>query len=100
LFINGSGLRGAAHLSLKYLVDAAFTPKDARAGELTEILPGYYYYITDYGLNEKTGRTPHTLSPLNHFYNAEQDGVKLKEWLDDAVNKDEYYTVRRHFVAQ
>ncbi|WP_342437769.1 hypothetical protein NSS79_33735 [Paenibacillus sp. FSL L8-0436] len=90
----------AAHLGLKYVVDAAFTPKDARAGELTEILPGYYYYITDYGLNEKTGRTPHTLSPLNHFYNAEQDGVKLMKWLDDAVNRDEYYSVGRHFVAQ
>jgi len=70
------------------------------ARELTEVLPGYYYYITDYGLNEKTGRTPHTLSPLNHFYNTEQDGVKLMKWLDDAVNKDEYYSVGRHFVAR
>ncbi|WP_251035664.1 MFS transporter [Paenibacillus sp. ISL-20] len=70
------------------------------AGELTEGLPGYYYYITDYGLNEKTGRTPHTLSPLNHFYTAEQDGVKLMKWLDDAVNKDEYYSVGRHFVEK
>ncbi|WP_098749553.1 pectin acetylesterase-family hydrolase [Paenibacillus sp. EZ-K15] len=70
------------------------------AGELTQGLPGYYYYITDYGLNEKTGRTPHTLSPLNHFYKAEQDGVKLMKWLDDAVNKDEYYSVGRHFVEK
>ncbi len=70
------------------------------AGELTEALPGYYYYITDYGLNEKTGRTPHTLSPLKHFYNAEQDGVKLLKWLDDAVNKDEFYSVGRRFVEK
>lgn len=70
------------------------------AGQLAETVPVYYYYITDYGRNEKTGRTPHTLSPLNHFYKAEQDGVKLMKWLDDAVNKDEYYSVGRHFVEK
>lgn len=70
--------------------------QSARA--LTEAVPGYYYYITDYSLNEKTGRTPHTLSPLNHFYTAKQDGVKLLKWLDDAVNKNEFYSVGRHFV--
>jgi len=70
------------------------------AGELSDALPGYYYYITDYGLNKKTGRTPHTLSPLNHFYKAEQDGTKLMKWLDDAVNKDEFYSVGRQFVEQ
>ncbi|MCQ6561155.1 pectin acetylesterase-family hydrolase [Paenibacillus mendelii] len=68
------------------------------AGHLAETLPGYYYYITDYGRNEKSGRTPHTLSPSNLFYKAEQDGVKLRDWLDDAVNKDEGRSIGQQFL--
>jgi len=70
------------------------------AGELAAATPNYYYYITDYGRNDNTGKTPHTLSPLNHFYRAVQDGVLLKQWFDDAINKDTFYSVGQKFIEQ
>lgn len=65
---------------------------------LAATLPNYYYYLTDYGLNAKTGTTPHTFATRETFFQAEQDGVKLLKWLGDAVNHQKPYSVGSKFL--
>lgn len=67
---------------------------------LASSIPNYYYYVTDYGLNAKTGTTPHTFATRETFYKAEQDGVKLLNWLDDAINKKKRYSVGHKFIEE
>ncbi|WP_234405598.1 pectinacetylesterase family protein [Paenibacillus sp. IHBB 10380] len=67
---------------------------------LDSSIPNYYYYLTDYGLNAKTGTTPHTFATRETFYKAEQDGVKLLNWLDDIINKQKNYSVGHKFIEE
>ncbi len=50
--------------------------------------PNFYYYLTDYGLNEQ-GETTHTLSQAASFYDSDEDGISLASWLGSAVVLDE-----------
>jgi hypothetical protein len=56
-------------------------------------VPSYYYYITDYGYNENDHTTPHTMSPFGLYYKAEEEGVKLHQWLEDVILKGKRYSV-------
>ncbi|WNS46393.1 pectin acetylesterase-family hydrolase [Paenibacillus sp. MMS20-IR301] len=65
---------------------------------LAAALPNYYYYLTDYGLNADSGTTPHTFATRGTFFEAEQDGVKLLQWLGAAVNQQKPYSVGSEFL--
>lgn len=41
----------------------------------------YYFYLTDYGLDARSGTTPHTLVSTPQFDTAVQDGIFLHDWL-------------------
>lgn len=58
----------------------------------------YYYYLTDYGINPEKLTTPHTSigSPL--FYEMEQNGVKLFEWVQKIVLENEHFSVGSQFL--
>jgi len=57
----------------------------------------YYYFISDYARAED-GSTPHTYSESSLSYEITQDGKNYMDWLDDAVNKDQYYSVGSQFL--
>ncbi|WP_238654791.1 pectinacetylesterase family protein [Paenibacillus piscarius] len=65
---------------------------------LSDAIPNYYYYLTDYGLDAAKGTTGHTFATRGTFYQAEQDGVKLVKWLGDAVNQHRPYSVGSSFL--
>ncbi|MBW4083013.1 pectin acetylesterase-family hydrolase [Paenibacillus sp. S150] len=67
---------------------------------LADTLPNYYYYLTDYGLNKKTGMTGHTFATRDVFYKAEEDGIRLLDWLNDAINKNNRYSVGSRFLDE
>ncbi|WP_175406341.1 pectin acetylesterase-family hydrolase [Bacillus sp. FJAT-27264] len=67
---------------------------------LAASLPNYYYYLTDYGLDKEKGTTPHTFATRDTFYQAEQDGIKLLNWLGDAVNHQKRYSVGSEFLEK
>ncbi|MBZ0283529.1 MAG: pectinacetylesterase family protein [Anaerolineae bacterium] len=58
----------------------------------------YYYYITDYGLNPEKPSTPHTSIGAPLFYEMEQDGVKLFEWVQKIVLENEHFSVGSQFL--
>ncbi|MFC3746059.1 pectin acetylesterase-family hydrolase [Paenibacillus sp. GCM10012306] len=68
--------------------------------KLTASLPNYYYFLTDYGLDTTKGTTPHTFATRDTFYQAEQDGIKLLNWLGDAVNHHKRYSVGSEFLEK
>ncbi|GGD77055.1 pectinacetylesterase family protein [Paenibacillus nasutitermitis] len=68
--------------------------------KLAASLPNYYYFLTDYGLNAKTGTTSHTFATRDDFYKAEEDGVKLMNWLDDIINKQKRYSIGKKFLSE
>lgn len=70
----------------------------ASAADLSDEFSNYHYFITDYGLDAKSGMTPHTLSVSKDFYEAEEDGISLSEWLYQAVEFDDYKDVGRSFM--
>lgn len=41
----------------------------------------YNFFLTDYGRDEATGATPHTAISFELFYQMNQDGVPLSEWV-------------------
>ncbi|WP_251038558.1 pectinacetylesterase family protein [Paenibacillus albidus] len=63
-------------------------------------LPNYYYYLTDSGLNGKTGMTGHTFATRQVFYQTEQDGVRLVTWLDDVINQRKRYSVGSRYLDE
>ncbi|WOO35954.1 pectin acetylesterase-family hydrolase [Anaerocolumna sp. AGMB13020] len=70
----------------------------ASAAALSENFSNYHYFITDYGLDEKTGTTPHTLSASKDFYESKEDGISLSEWLYQAVEFEAYRNVGSRFM--
>ena len=60
-------------------------------------LDNYYYYITDWGANEN-GETPHTFLNNERFYQCEEDGAYLMDWLSKAVNEDQPFSVGEEFL--
>ncbi|MBP1996384.1 pectin acetylesterase-family hydrolase [Paenibacillus eucommiae] len=65
---------------------------------LEDTIPNYYYYLTDYGINAKSGTTTHTISPNKIFFDVEEDGIQMTKWLDDIVNHGQKYSVGQSFV--
>ena len=61
--------------------------KSAESGQ------NYFYYVTDYGLDANTGRTPHTSITAPLFYSVTQDGVLLHDWLRRIVEDGERFSV-------
>ena len=53
----------------------------------------YNYYLTDYGRSATDGTTPHTSISGNLFYQIEQDGVSLHNWLRRIVIDGEHVSV-------
>lgn len=70
----------------------------ASAADLSKEFSNYHYFITDYGVDEKTGTTPHTLSVSKDFYEAEEEGISLSEWLYRAVEFEDYRNVGSRFM--
>ncbi len=58
----------------------------------------YDYYITNYGLDQNSGTTPHTSIPYASFYKVSQDGVTLRDWLQRIVIGDENFSVGSEFL--
>lgn len=58
----------------------------------------YYYYLTDYGLKADTHTTPHTSLSFGLFYEIEEDGVKLFEWVRKIVLANEHFSVGSQFL--
>lgn len=61
-------------------------------GELQAEYPSFYLYLTDYGLDDE-GRTIHTLSQAESFFDTDESGVSLAQWLADAVINSAPYDV-------
>ena len=70
----------------------------ASTRKLDEQMPNFYYFLTDYGYDEKTHTTPHTLLPMKAFYEAEEDGKKLFAWLDGIIHKNERVSQGARFL--
>ncbi len=68
--------------------------------DLADTVPNYYYYLTDYGLNEQTGMTGHTFATRDVFYTAEEDGTKLVDWLNDVINGDKRYSIGTAYLDE
>lgn len=58
----------------------------------------YNYYLTDYGLDPKTGATPHTSISASLFYGIEQDDVPLADWVRRIVIDGERFSVGTDFL--
>ncbi|GAB6930108.1 hypothetical protein JCM10914A_40910 [Paenibacillus sp. JCM 10914] len=67
---------------------------------LADTVPNYYFFLTDYGMNDKTGMTGHTFATRDTFYDAEEDGITLLRWLDDIINQEERYSVGSMFINE
>ena len=65
---------------------------------LSESIPNYYYYLTDYSYDEKKGTTTHTLLRYDHFYKCREGGVAYYEWLAHIVLEDKRYSVGKSRV--
>jgi hypothetical protein len=74
------------------------TQTRASMKRLSETVPDYYFYLTDYGLDEKTGLTPHTFVSQPNFFTATEDGMRFSTWLADAVIRDEPRSVGEKFL--
>jgi len=61
----------------------------ASTRQLDEKLSNFYYFLTDHGYDKETHTTPHTLLPMQAFYEAEEEGQKLVAWLDSIIHKQE-----------
>ena len=61
--------------------------------ELADELPNYYFYITDYGLDDKTGTTPHTSISGPLFYQISEDTISLSDWLKRIIINGERLSV-------
>jgi len=64
----------------------------ATYGSLNRDYPNFYLYLTDYGRTED-GKTTHTLSLADSYYDTNEDGVSLATWLADAVIRGAPYDV-------
>lgn len=60
--------------------------------------PNYYSYITDFNQDKETGTTPHTSVSFELFYQIEQDGVHLYDWLRRIVIEGERFSVGSEFL--
>ena len=58
----------------------------------------YNYYLTNYGLDVKTGTTPHTSISGMLFYQIEQDGIPLRDWVKRIVIDGEHLSVGSEFL--
>ncbi len=56
-------------------------------------LPNYYFYLTDYELDEKTGTTPHTSISSPLFYQITKDTISLPDWLKRIIIDGERLSV-------
>ncbi|BBH25017.1 hypothetical protein Back11_63620 [Paenibacillus baekrokdamisoli] len=70
----------------------------ASTKRLSEQLPNFYYFLTDYGYDEKSHTTPHTLLPMKAYFEAQEEGKKLSEWLDDIINKNDRASLGSRFL--
>lgn len=61
-------------------------------GALDAEYPNFYLYLTDYGLDDD-GRTTHTLSQADSFFDTAESDISLAEWLADAVISSAPYDV-------
>ncbi|MEM6630802.1 MAG: pectin acetylesterase-family hydrolase [Bacteroidota bacterium] len=62
-------------------------------------VPTYYYYLTDYQLDPKTGKTPHTFSRKKDlFYEVTEDNVRLVDWLSEAIIHDKPRSIGKEFL--
>ena len=53
---------------------------------LKEKISNYFYYLTDYGKNQKNGTTPHIFAGTPKLiYSEMQDGVSIADWLCHAI---------------
>jgi hypothetical protein len=48
--------------------------------------------------SKKNGQTPHTFLSFAPFYNCIEDNILFKDWLSDAIIKDQPYSVGSSFL--
>ena len=70
----------------------------ASAKEVAESGLDYNYYLTDYGMNEQDGTTPHTSVSNELFYQIQQDKVSLVDWVQRIVIGGEHLSVGSQFL--
>jgi len=58
----------------------------------------YFYFLTDHNLNPETMTTPHTSISFGLFYEMEQDGVRLSDWLRRIIIDGERFSVGSGFM--
>jgi hypothetical protein len=66
-------------------------------GQNSDSIENYYYYITDWN-QKKNGQTPHTFLSFTPFYNCIEENILFKDWLSDAIIKDQPYSVGTSFL--
>ena len=66
-------------------------------GQNSDSIENYYYYITDWN-QKKNGQTPHTFLLFTPFYNCIEENILFKDWLSDAIIKDQPYSVGTSFL--
>ena len=62
-------------------------------------LYNYYYYLTDWGKDEN-GLTPHTFMANERFYQCEEEGDSLQQWLKRVVIEDAPYSVGEELLSK
>ncbi|BBI34805.1 pectin acetylesterase-family hydrolase [Cohnella abietis] len=72
----------------------------ASTRRLVEHIPNFHYFLTDYGYDEKTHTTPHTLLPMKAFYEAQEEGVTLVNWLDGIINRKSRVSLGSRFLKE
>lgn len=58
----------------------------------------YFYFLTDHNLNPETMTTPHTSISFGLFYEMEEGGVRLSDWIRRIVIDGERFSVGAAFL--
>lgn len=60
--------------------------------------PNYAYYITGYGFQQATQTTPHTLTPYAVYFDAQENGILLSDWLNRAVIENQLANIGENYI--